>query len=187
MKKVKFLICIMLSALCMATTSCKDHDDDDDNPVTPTVTTLVGKTWTFGYGSHTAIVDFSSSTFVMVADNGDSASGTYSYDGNTFTCSFSGGDDATYNMYCLTKSNSPSSLEGTVWRFEEVYGSRVNSYSIYLYGSTFTLSKDGYSYQEHGIYAYDGNTITVTYDGETLYLKCGTILYEMARNNTNVW
>lgn len=184
MKKSSLIICIMLGALCMATTGCNKHDDDDDDQ--PSITNLAGKTWTFGYNNHTAIVEFNSSTFVIMDDDGDSESGTYSYDGNTFSCSF--GYDETYNLYCLTKPNSSTSLEGSVWKFEEVYDGRVYTSTIYLYASSFTYKEDGYSYEERGSYAYDGNTLTASWDGDTYFLQCGRVLYEMARNNnTNIW
>ena len=193
MKKSKLLICLILSIVSVATWSCTRHDDDDDDNSSNhiTITSLSGTTWTYGYDNHTALVEFSQSTFSITEDDGEYMSGSYNYDGETFTCTFiyDYDDRETYKLYCLTKANSPSSLQGTVWKFEEIYDERgeIYTYIIYLYENTFTLIDDKYGDEERGYYAYDGNTITATCDGETLYLTCGKVLYEMARNKTNIW
>ncbi|MBQ1667425.1 MAG: hypothetical protein IIT63_04565 [Prevotella sp.] len=189
MKKSRFIIYLMLGALCLASWSCTRHDDDDDDDYSSnhtSVTSLSGTTWTYGENSHTAIIDFSQTTFVMTFDDGDTERGTYNYDGESFTCSFYD-EEGTYKVYCITKANTLSSLQGTVWKFEENYNGRIYTSTIYLYENTFTLIEDGYGDEERGTYSYDGNTITATCDGDTYYLKCGRVLYEMARNNTGIW
>ena len=171
----------------MATWSCTSHDDDDDNYDQPSITSLAGKTWTYGYNNRTGRVEFTQSGFSIRDYDGDYMNGTYNYDGETFSFTFiyDYDEEETYKLYCLTKASNSSSLQGTVWKFEKIYNGRIYSYTIYLYENSYTMIEDGD--EDQGYYSYDGNTITATFEGGTYHLQCGTVLYEMAQKNTNIW
>lgn len=191
MKKPTLLICLMLSALGLATTGCTKHDNDDDDSSNTTVTSLSGKTWTFWYDSQKTTVDFSNSTATLTEDDGDTELWDYSYNGEQFRFSYHDGNDydtdEVCSVYCTTKATTSNSLQGTVWKFDQEYGSSVYTYTIYLYEDTYTIFEEDYGEYERGRYSYDGNTITATFEGETISLQCGRILYEMARSSGNIW
>lgn len=203
MKKSRLIICIVLSALCIATLGCKSHnDDDDDNPVTPTPTSLMGSTWRYDQGQKlTALINFSSQRFTASVTefyhDSYETTGSYSYDGEVIEFTY---DETTYKIWCTKKTNEMS-LAGTKWVSETIYrngrtetgtGEFLSDGSIYcdnFLGLYFGGKGDGEIVGKSNVfYSYDGQTIRFTGTGEgTVSLQCGKILYEMAKTNTNIW
>ncbi len=214
MKKSRLFICIMLSALCMATLGCKSHDDDDDdNPVTPTTTSLMGSTWRYDQGQKlTALINFSSQRFTVSitefnyygGSNSYETAGSYSYDGDVIEFTY---DETTYKVWCTKKTNE-TTLAGTKWISETIYkNGRIETGTLEFFsdGSFYCDNFLGFykktKFNEDGnngggktngknsiFYSYDGQNIKFTEAGEgTVSLQCGRILYDMAKNNTNIW
>jgi len=193
MKKPRLIICIMLSALCMAIWSCKGHDDDDDNPINPfNPVSLVGTTWRYDSQKTTALINFSTQRFIVSATefNHDSyeTAGTYSYDGENLEFTYNG---TTYKVWCSVKGEAKS-LVGTKWVSETTYSNgRIYTGSAEFYSNGHFRSDNflnlGY-YDSNGLYSYNGQSITLSYpDKGSVSLECGNILYEMAQNDYNIW
>ena len=197
MKKSRLFICIMLSALCMTTLGCKTHDDDDDdNPVNPTPTSLIGSTWRYDQGQKlTALINFSSQRFVVSVTefNHDSyeTTGSYSYDGETLDFTY---DETTYRIWC-TKKSDERTLANTKWISETTYGNgRTYTGTLEFYSDGSFISNDfldlgNYTKKSNAFYSYDGQTIKFTDpDRGSASLQCGAVLYKMSGgSNTGIW
>lgn len=195
MKKHRLIICMILSVLCMATIGCKTHDDDDDdNPINPTNTSLVGKTWRYDDQRRTALINFTSQRFTVSATefNHDSyeSYGTYSYDGDFLEFVY---DGTTYKVWCAQKA-SGTTLAGTKWISEKTYSNgRSFTGTLEFYSDGSFVSMDfldfgNYYKKSNAFYSYNGQTISFTKPGEgTASLECGNILYAMSKSATNAW
>lgn len=197
MKKTRLIICIMLSALCIATTGCtKRDDDDDDNPINPsTPNSLVGTTWRYDSQTTTALINFSSQRFTVSATefNHDSyeTSGSYSYDGESLEFTY---DGATYKVWCSVKGEAKT-LAGTKWMSETTYSNgRTNTGSAEFYSNgrfrsdNFLELEYNVGYDDEYQYSYNGQTVVFTdWNGSTVSLECGALLYEMAQKDYDNW
>lgn len=172
---------------------CKSHDDDDDDyPVTPTVTSLTGETWRYDQGSRlTALISFTAQRFIVsvteFGHNSYETAGSYSYDGDVIEFTY---NETTYKVWCTNKTNE-TTLTGTKWKSKTIYkngDSDTGTLEFLSDGSIYSNNFLSLRNYNNVFYSYDGQTIKFTKASEgTVSLQCGKILYEMAKNNVNVW
>lgn len=170
MQKVTLLLLLCSCFLC----ACKK------NKVSESATSLEGLTFTinaqFSSGPWKDQWHFFSSSD-CISSVWDNYHFHYSYSKNGFIISYgSEGVDVFAALYCLEKTKSKSSLDGTKWEaiVHDVY------FDIEFNSTTFKA--DSYRASFKGTYTYNGETLTLIIPEESSVIEAniGNILYNMS-------